>query len=70
MAFYVDDHLLESVRYMQAGPQKFEKAIPVEWITPGSDVLVSAETDKVSMFKDDSRPLGFILISIGLKPAR
>jgi hypothetical protein len=66
LSFYVNDHLLDTVRYAASGPQHFEKPIPAGWIMPGQEATVAAEIDKVWVSKLDGAQLGFILMRIGL----
>jgi hypothetical protein len=66
IAFTVNDRVLDTVRYTQAGYQHFEKPVPVEWIHVGQDAIVGAEIDKVWVSKDDGKAFGFIISRIGL----
>lgn len=64
VTFFVNDHVLDTVRYLEPGPQRFEKAVPPEWVA--ADNVVGAEVDKVWTSPDDGVQLGLILKSIGL----
>jgi len=66
IAFSIDDHVLDRVRYDTPGYKHFEKAIPPEWLETGKEVIAGAEIDKVWVSKDDGARLGFILTRIGL----
>ena len=66
VTFFVNDHVIETVRYAKPGPQHYEKAIPTEWLQPNNDNLVGAEVDKVWTSPDDGAKLGLILMRIGL----
>ncbi|HUA86515.1 MAG TPA: hypothetical protein VMB85_21805 [Bryobacteraceae bacterium] len=66
IAFTVNDHVLDRVRYTSPGPKHFEKPVPREWIQPHQDAIAGAEIDKVWVSKDDGAHLGFILSRIGL----
>ncbi len=66
ISFYVGDHLLGSERYSTPGAKHFEKPVPGDWIAPGEDLLLAAETDKAWVAKADGAKLGFVLSSIGL----
>jgi hypothetical protein len=66
MSFYVGDHLLEKIRYVEPGQKKYEKPVPPEWIVPGEPVNISAEIDKMWTSPTDGATFGFILTSIGL----
>jgi len=67
LSFYVNDRLLETVRYNSFGPQHFEKPVPPEWIRKDEQNTLAAEIDKIWVSKDDGSRLGFILTSIGLR---
>ena len=66
LSFYVNDHLLDRVRYSKPGPLHFEKQVPAGWITPAKDNILAAEIDKMWVSKEDGSRLGFILTRIGL----
>ena len=66
LSFYVNDHLLDSVRYAEPGDKHFEKPVPPEWIPEGRESTVSAEIDKVWTSPRDGNKLGFILVRMGL----
>lgn len=68
MSFYVNQHLLDRVRYTAPGQLHFEKLVPPGWVTPGQDTVLAAAIDKTWGSKDRSERLGFILTRIGLKP--
>ncbi|SRR5579883_3281814 len=67
LSFYVNDHLLDTVRYSSFGSQHFEKPVPPEWIKKDEQNTLAAEIDKMWISKDDGSRLGFILTSIGLQ---
>ena len=67
LSFYVNDHLLDRVRYTTSGSKHFEKAIPPDWLEEGKEALASAEIDKVYTAQDDGVRLGFILVGMGFK---
>ena len=66
IAFTINDHVLDRLRYDSPGSKHFEKPIPREWIQPHQDAIAGAEIDKVWLSKDDGERLGFILSRIGL----
>lgn len=66
IAFTVNDHVLDRVRYARQGRQHFEEPVPPEWIEPDEFAVVGAEIDKVWTAKGDGAQLGFILSRIGL----
>jgi hypothetical protein len=66
LSFYVNDHLLDTVRYATPGDKHFEKPVPPEWIPVGRESTVSAEIDKVWTAPTDGVKLGFVLVRMGL----
>jgi hypothetical protein len=68
MSFYVDNHLVDRVRYDQFGGKHFEKPIPANWVTPEQETILAAEIDKMWVSKEDGKRFGFILTRIGLTP--
>ena len=68
LSFYVNDHLLDRVRYVHAGQLHFEKPVPPEFLRPGATNTVAAEIDKVWVSQDSGARLGFILVRMGLAP--
>jgi hypothetical protein len=66
LSFFVNNRLLDKVRYTTPGQKTFDKDIPSGWLeAPGSNTL-AIEIDKVWLSKDDGAKLGFILSRIGL----
>jgi hypothetical protein len=68
LTFFVNDHVVDSVRYTEQGNKHFEKPVPADWIPTDQDVQVGAEIDKVWIAPQDKAQLGFLLIRIGLTP--
>jgi len=66
VSFFVNDRLLDAVRYTEAGAKHFEKPVPAEWIPVGRESTVGAEIDKVWTAPDDGIKLGFVLVRMGL----
>jgi hypothetical protein len=66
LSFYVNQHLLDTVRYTQPGVKHFEKPVPAEWIPVGRESTVGAEIDKVWTDPADGNRFGFILVRMGL----
>ena len=66
IAFTVNDHVLDRVRYTAQGHQHFEKRIPAEWLALDQYAILGAEIDKMWVSKIDGARLGFILSRIGL----
>ena len=67
LSFYVNDRLLDRVRYSSPGTQHFEKRVPDGWAQEGQETTVGAEIDKMWTSPEDGKRLGFILTSIGVK---
>lgn len=66
IAFLVNGHELDRIRYAVAGFQHFEKPVPPDWLEDYKDATVEAEIDKIWISKDDGARFGFILTRIGL----
>jgi hypothetical protein len=66
LSFFVNDHLLDKIRYAEPGYKHFEKAVPADWVSAAQDTLVAAEIDQMWVSKLDGAKFGFILTSIGL----
>jgi hypothetical protein len=66
LKFFVNDHMLDSMRYEMPGTYHFEKPVPADWIEAGKDATLAAEIDKVWVAPQDGVKLGFILTRIGL----
>jgi hypothetical protein len=67
ISFFVDDKLLDNVRYDTPGYKHFEKPVDPAWLQTGTDTLVSAEIDKVYVDPGDKATLGFILTKMGFE---
>ena len=67
IAFTVNDHVLDRVRYITPGSHHFEKPVPQEWLQGGEPAIVGAEIDKMWVSKDDGQRFGFIIERIGLE---
>ena len=66
ITFFVNDHVLDSVRYTASGEYHYEKAVPADWVEPLKDTVLAAAIDKVWVAPADGAKLGFILTRIGL----
>lgn len=68
LSFFVNDHLLDRVRYAAPGRQSFQKPVPAEWLRANEDATLAAEIDKVwTPPQPGGAPLGFILVSLGFE---
>lgn len=61
----IGGHLLDTIACSKPGQQLWEKAVPPEWLTTDSLVLVRMEIDKVWISPSDGVQRGFILTRIG-----
>ena len=68
LSLFVNDHVLDRLRYASPGRRRVEKAVPAEWLRANEDTTLGAEIDKVWMpAQPGVAPLGFILVSLGLE---
>lgn len=65
MSFFVNDQLLDKVRYDQPGQKHFEKSVPPAWLKPNTDNTAAAEIDKIWTSPTDGAKLGFVLTRLG-----
>jgi hypothetical protein len=66
IAFTVNDHVLDRVRYTTPRKHHFEKLVPKDWMQSGEIAIVGAEIDKLWVSKEDGKSFGFIIEQIGL----
>ena len=67
LSLFVNNHLLDRVRYNTPGRRQVERAVPADWIDPREDVMLAAEIDKLWLPAPNAKPLGFILHALGLE---
>ena len=65
ISFFVNDRLLEAVRYDQPGNKHYERAVPADWLRPDAMTTLAAEIDKLYKSPQDGVELGFILSRAG-----
>jgi len=65
ISYYINNHLLDRVRYDKPGLVHFEKPVNPEWLTAGAETLVAAELDKVYIAPADQAALGIVLSRAG-----
>jgi hypothetical protein len=65
IAYFVNGHALDTVKYEQPGEQHFEKPVPAEWLSEGQDVVVKLALDKVYTAPGDGAKLGVTLVRAG-----
>lgn len=68
LSLFVNDRLLDRVRYAAPGRRRFQKPVPAEWLETGENATLAAEIDKVwTPPAPGGTPLGFILVALGLE---
>jgi hypothetical protein len=65
ISFYVNDKLLDKVRYAEPGNKHFEKDVPPDWLATDRMNTMAAEIDKMYVSPEDGTKLGFILSRAG-----
>jgi len=69
LSLFVNNRLLDRLRYTSAGRRLLEKPIPPQWLRQDEDATLAAEIDKVwTPPQPGGAPLGFILVSLGFQP--
>jgi hypothetical protein len=68
LSFFVNDQLLDKVRYNAPGNQHFEKLVPAEWLRTDVESTISVAVDKMYTAPEDGKKFGFILTRIGFVP--
>jgi hypothetical protein len=67
IAFTVNDHVLDRVRYTESGFKHFEKVVPADWVPIDEEAIVGAEIDKMWIARDGGKAYGLILTRMGLR---
>jgi len=62
---YIGGHLLDTIDCPKPGQRTWEKAVPAEWLSSDTPVLVRMEIDKIWTSPSDGAQRGFILTRIG-----
>lgn len=65
VSFFIEDKLLDKVRYDQPGEKHFEKPVPASWLRTDLAMHVRAELDKVWVAPADGARLGLLLARAG-----
>jgi hypothetical protein len=65
VSFFINDKLLDKVRYDTPGEKHFEKPVPSGWLRTDTPTLVAAEIDKMYVAPEDGAKLGFVLTRAG-----
>ncbi len=66
LSFYLNDRLIDKVRYTTPGSKHFEKAVQQNWVTVNSDGILSIRVDKAYVSAAGGLKFGVILLRIGL----
>jgi len=67
ISFFIDDKLLDSVRYDTPGYKHFEMPVEPEWVQTATETVLAAEIDKLYIDPTDKTQLGFILTKMGFE---
>ena len=68
LSLFVNDHLLDQVRYTSPGRRRLEKPIPRNWLEPNQNATLAAEIDKLwTPPVPGAAPVGFILVALGFE---
>jgi hypothetical protein len=65
ISVFINDKLLDAVRYDTPGRKTFRKEVPAAWLRTDSPVFVAAEIDKLYVSPKDGAKLGFVLTRAG-----
>jgi hypothetical protein len=65
LSFFVNQRLLDKVRYTTPGYKHFQKLVPPDWLTTDVESTVSITIDKMFVGPEDGVRFGFILSSVG-----
>lgn len=65
LSFFVNDKLLDKVRYTTHGDKHYEKPVPPEWLKPGPFTAVRIVVDPLWVAPTDKARLGFVLHGAG-----
>ena len=67
LSFFVNDRLLDKVRYDSPGPKHFEKPIPADWLKTDVESQVAISIDKLYTAPEDGAKFGIILSRAGFE---
>ncbi|MBZ5606826.1 MAG: hypothetical protein LAP38_01100 [Acidobacteriia bacterium] len=68
LAFLVNGHVLDTVRYTSPGQKHFEKAVPQDWLRTDIESTVAIRVGKLYVSPSDGAKFGIILTRIGFAP--
>jgi hypothetical protein len=63
--YYVNDHLLERVRYAEEGDHTYRHAVPAAWLRAGDYTVVKMKMENPYVSPADGAKLGVLLVSAG-----
>lgn len=67
VTYWINEHQLDRIRYDSAGPRKFEKAVPPEWLRTDQDTVVGMDLDKLFTSAGDGEKFGLALTRLGFR---
>jgi hypothetical protein len=67
VSYFVNDRLLETVVYKQAGFLEFRKRVPAEWLLVDADNMIRCEISPIYVAKADGIKLAMVISEIGLE---
>lgn len=65
LSYFVNDRLLDKVKYTSPGYKHFERPVPPDWLSAAAESTVSIDVDKVYVAPQDGAKFGIILTRIG-----
>ncbi len=65
LSFFVNDQLLDRIRFTTAGDKHFEKAVPPAWLRAGEFNVIKAEVSPPWVSPGDGAKLGVVLHRAG-----
>jgi len=68
LSFFINDKLLDKVRYTTPGVKHYEKPVPADWLMLDREATLSFHVDKLYVSPRDKKRFGVILTRIGLVP--
>ena len=66
IAFLVNGHPLDKIRYTSPGDKHFEKPLPDDWVGADTETTLALFVDKLYTSPTDGNKFGVILVRMGL----
>ncbi|HEX5229621.1 MAG TPA: hypothetical protein VFW44_18040 [Bryobacteraceae bacterium] len=66
ITFLVNGRPFDKIRYTSPGDKHFEKPIPDDWISAGTETTLALSVDKLYTSPNDGNKFGVILVRMGL----